>query len=201
MIKRKKLLFLFFFQNPCRISPQHIRQMIHPGLFRLDLFLKASPLRPYRQKPREKFLQRIHQISGPNALPLIVYLAPGKIKLFRRLGHIHIQIEPLNIHLLPRGGGKLIRGLSQEFPVNIGNNPSASRIFRNIPVINARKKQNFDLVQPGSLDISHDHPVHILGNRSHLDLSETRIQNIGEFLHAHFFRAQQGVDLIQEIHH
>ena len=58
-----------------------------------------------------------------------------------------------------------------------------------------------DLLQPGTLHVPHQYTVHILGQSAHLDLPETGLQDVIEFLPCDLLLPQQPMHLFQQFHH
>ncbi len=128
------------------IIPQHIRQQPHtvPAAHNL-LFQRVLFRRPDLQR-RKELLHQIHQIGRPQTFSVISHLGIGQIQPPGGFRHIQIQIQPLNIHLLPGRRRKLQRRFPQKFPVDIRNDPAICGPLRNIAVIHSQEKEHLHLL-------------------------------------------------------
>ena len=140
------------------------RMLFHVRSFHCDTRIKAS--------------DHIDQIGGTDTFSFTAHPCIRKIQPVRRLGQIHVKIQSLNIHLLPWCRCKLHPGFLQKFPVDIGNDASLCIAAGNISVVDSEEKQDFYLLQSGSLHITDHNSVHTAGNDSDLNLRKACIQNI-----------------------
>ena len=121
--------------------------------------------------------------------------------MIRRLRQIHVQIKALHIHLLSGRGRQFQSAPLQKFPVHIRQQAAALRRPRNISVVDADEKQGLHLSQPGPFHVPGHHPVHVLGDGSHLNLRKSGLQNLIKLFHFYRLFSEKLHDLIQKVHH
>ena len=146
-------------------------------------------------------LQRQDQVGGPQAPALLGHSGKGNRQCVGGLGHIHVEIQSLDKHLLAGGGRQDRSPGGQKFPVHIGQEASAGRPPRNISLVDTGHEEVADLREAGALDIADQDPVHTLRQGSEPDLGQACLDQFQIIPCAHALTSGQTVDLVQQVDH
>ena len=152
------------------------------------------------RKLREQLADRPNQIGTPLCFPVHIDLRIGDIQFFGWFCHIQIQIKFLDKCPFSGCRRKFDVLREQPFPFQLRNDPAVVIRLRDHPIIDSDKKQDTDMLQSGSLNITDNHTV--IPRRDHADIRSLKsgIQDLPVLTHGKKFLSQEIYHLFKQIH-